>query len=97
MQREDDKKNMVSYLDTVNGVFESRHLLQPRSQRLFPGNEVASPHLIGYIYHLFSALSVHGKTKDPLSSLNTYIFHTGISFLKIINEESAQFDLPFSW
>ena len=84
MHREDDKKNMVSYLDTVDSVFESLHLLQPRSQRLFPRNEVASPQLIGYSYNLFSALPVHSKTKAPLSSLNTYILHTGISFLKII-------------
>lgn len=77
----------------MDGVFERLHLLQPRSKRLFPRNEVVSPQLI---YHLFSALSVHGKTKAPLLSLNTYIFHTVISFLKIINEESAQFDLPFT-
>ena len=67
MHREDDKKNMVSYLDTVDGVFESLHLLQPRSQRLFPRNEVASPQLIGYSYNLFSALSVHSReNKGPL-------------------------------
>jgi len=36
----------------------------------------------------WTALSVRGNTKASLSSFNTYVFHTGTSFLKIIDEES---------
>ena len=40
--------------------------------------------------HLFTALSVQGKTKASLLSFHLYIFYAETSFLKIINEESTQ-------
>ena len=50
-----------------------------------------------YINHLFTALSLHGKTKASSSSLNTYIVHAGTNFLKVVNEESTQLSFPFTW
>ena len=40
--------------------------------------------------HLFTALSVQGKTKASLLSFHLYIFYAETSFLKIINEETTQ-------
>lgn len=42
------------------------------------------------VKHLFTALSVQGKTKASLLAFHLYIFYAETSFLKIINEESTQ-------